>query len=604
MDKIRILLYSSNQLNKKGFVSMKLVFIFILLSLNVFANGFDKLIEIKVNMPAVAINALLKNAQSGTLFEFQSGEYNLGTKGVVLNKNYIALRAAKDANVVFKNTLITFKNISEFKIKNIHFSGNSAIVFKNVRDFDLSYLAFQSSALGVYNNSYGSITHTQFNNTVTSKYIPIYIQNQCSVRISDAKIVNNANVITVIADNSNLMLLNTQINSSLNIALGGNNNAKIIVNRSVFNGITPQKSGSHRAIDLEKSSQIIVENSKFNNFFIDIFATYNSIIKLQNNKFENSQYGVFVRDNTDAIIKNCSFVNLFDGVYLEKNSYIESQLNLFTNNDYGIWVGKYSGINIKQDQFQAIKKMGITIKDGCAANIEKVKYKKGHTYCKAEKHSKIYAINNLYYHSLQYADISLIGIGDPQVKKSPILMDAKKTNISTSVFEKIKPIKIDFTLSADLLKGYTTSHIKFWNSNGEEELIEKGSYMILNPIAHKIIEPKEYRGVYLANIPKLVMSKEERNISITPIIDFKNVLSKKYISFDITSNAVINSIQFDGEDIDILYYTLNGYTTVKRRIRKEGKYPLVLKGKDFIIKYECDVMNNQAYCNVSKKRKF
>jgi len=554
-----------------------LIMIFIIGMLH--AKGFTRLTVIKPTMPSQAITNLLVNAQDGTVFEFESGMYtNIGNNINIENKHYIALRAAKDANVTFQNSIISLKNTEYLKIKGIDFKNNSAIVLSHTNNFVLNHLYFYNSAISIVDGSMGLIHKCNFNEDEKNMRTPIYIKNDCNVLMRNLKVTNNSKLYTIqVRDESSARILNSEINASKSLGVLDYNYSKMIILNTHFDGLSNVKDNYHYAVEIEKNSQLSASHNIFQNWEVDIW-TSNSILQIVNNKFLDSDIGIYAKKNSDLLLQYNTFDKLWAGVQLHR-SFAHSTSNLFSNSTYGIMDEKFSSIEIKKDFFKNITKIGIDILNTAAAYIYEVKHRNCKLFGYAAEYSRIY--------SKSYSDISLPGIGDPQVMEFPIFQLARyAVKGRRFIRRRFSPINIDFSLSAHLLKGYTKNPIKFWNKDGEQEIVNKNTYMIFDKVTNKIVKPDEYKGVELKSNPELAIKKEQRKIVVSPKITTKG--NKRYISFRIVSNGVLKSLKFDNVDMNILSYDPSSYTTSERRIRnKKSVYPLIIEGNNYALNYEC-----------------
>jgi len=575
---------------------LRYILLVFVLIVSLHAEGFKRVVLINPTMPTQTIATMLSNAKDGTVFEFKGGEYSFNNKVIVENKNSIAIRASKGENVIFKDNLLFFQNTTVLKIQGIHFENNSGIVLGKVDKFYFTDLSFYNSAISI-NGSKGFINKSYFKTKNGAKWTSLYITNSSIVKLEELDIENDSNVYTIdVLNKSKVALLNSKIISLKTIGLLDGNNSKVIVENSTFDGVTPQsnykKYPFQRALDVDSDSQLIAVGNTFRNYDKDIFLSH-SIALIGDNNFINSKFGVSAFKFSNITIKNNKFTSNNISLYLN-SSYVGSSNNIFDNSKVGISAYNYARINIENDEFNNIpRSKSIIVSKYSAINLGRVTGSavKNNEYGEVSKNSKIYS-------RYGYTWISLPGIGDPQVQNNPIDFTVGKVDFSGVDFSEIKSIQINFSLSAHLLKGYTQEAIEFWNNEGENELIEKNTYVIFDLDTNRIIEPLEYRGVQLKNIPQLSFTKSQRKIELNPIVITKD--NKKYISFVIKSNFVLKDIIFNNLPLDILVYKPKSYTTASTRIR-ELHYPLLINGDDFTLKYECSIVANQAECKQEVK---
>jgi hypothetical protein len=563
------------------------------MSLSLFGSGFTQLVVLKPTMPQKLIKSMLENAKDGTVFEFQSGKYKLLQDINLTTKSDIALRAREDVNVTLIDTVISFNKCKNIKIENLSLVSSSRVLLNEVDKFNINKMKVYNSGFDIRFKSQGSIKNSEFTADDTAKYNPIYIKSKSIVLLDSIKLNSSTKkLFAIYSENSSFELLNSNIVSIYSIgmhAIASN----IFVHHNHFNGISTGKIGLHRAINLENKSQAYITENNFKNFFIDVLLFDSSIAQIYKNNFFHSSWGVVIQKKTESEILQ----NKFSGVnfpILLNNSKANISANQYKDYKVGIELRNYSAANIEKENFQDKNDKSIVIRSTSSANLKDIEYIK-HTYCMAEKESKIYSFN-------KYRRINLPGIGDPQVQEKPIAISVKPVSFDTHIFGKIKlkeKLNIDFSLSDKLLKGYTTNSITFYNEEGEEEIIYKDTYIIFDSYTHKIIEPKEYRGVILKKTPSLTINQAQRKIIPKASIWLKN--KKRYIVFYIISNIQIKKIIFDTKPIEMHYYTLNGYQTIKRRVRKDDLYPLILKNDDITLKYECRVIGTYVSCNAVKK---
>ena len=365
---------------------MKYLIIGLLLSVSMWANGFTKFKVIHSGTETNVIKQLLEHAENGTVFEFESGQYSLGYDINIANKKNIALIGAMEANVYFKNSIVTFLESSKIVLKNITLVNNSAFVLRNVVDFDISKSTVNNSQIMMFSDSRGIIRN-----------IDVYMDNKTN-------------------------------NNTIEIHTG----AKVIIN------------------------QVKIKN---------------------NNKYRSA---IFFDDQRNVKITN---------------------------------TGNF--------------------------------------------------------------DIQ-----------------------GNSSFNNIHPVNILF-LTEGCLKGYLKTAIIFTDSDGYDEEIEKGTYLIFDNATHKIIEPEEYNGLELKTSPQLYISKVQRKIVLKSNLLTKN--KKKYVSLKIKSNAVISNVKLNNTKLRVIEQTFYGYVTSFRQVKDDRNYSLVIEGKDFTEIYNCNIKNNNFICSKQNK---
>ncbi len=163
-----------------------------------------------------------------------------------------------------------------------------------------------------------------------------------------------------------------------------------------------------------------------------------------------------------------------------------------------------------------------------------------------------------------------------------------------------------------LIKGYLQEDLDVNIIDGEdsyEDTISKDTFMVINRKDFQIIEPKEFDLLKLTKIPSLGYHPQQREINLTPIFQ----RNKNLLSFKLNSKVILKELVFDKRRVEILTKEvrisetniskkhLNYYQSGKKKIRNFSKiYPLILKGKNFQISYECKFDKDK---NVSCKQK-
>jgi len=244
------------------------------------------------------------------------------------------------------------------------------------------------------------------------------------------------------------------------------------------------------------------------------------------------------------------------------------------------------------------------------ANIINTHYNSKRSYCGwAHKKSLVYLSNNDH-------GFSLPGWGDPQVSKSKLPIEVKQFDDFTKIFDNIKPLYINDsklinvdkkkekpkdTISTNILKGFLEEDIIVENSDGDEEELEKGTYIVYDKDTKKLIEPKEYKGIELDEEPTVSATSDKRSIIVHPSI--KNKRGKYFVYFEIDSNVNIGTILFNEKKLKIKERTTKSYFTKGRRIKDlYAAYPLELVGEGFELHYECRFSgSSQVHCETKEK---
>jgi len=571
----------------------------LLLSLSLFAGEFTKLTIIKPNMPISLIRTMIESAEDGTVIEFQGGKYNFSTSLVIQSKNDIALRGEKNSEVILNGLIITFNNINTLNISHLILQNNSVFVLKNIQKFDLGLLNLNNSQIGIYKKSLGIVHDSTMSLDKNAISASFYMDNTNSTVIENVTFDNHSLThSSIYSKNSSFIVKNSKLVSEFYISILSVN-SKVFLYNNIFNGKYPQAQGFHRAVDIEKSSQLIASNNSFSNYYIDLYAS-KALLQITNNKFHSSTSAIFLSNNNQGTLDRNIFSSNVKAIQLAKRgNTVEISNSSFIGNDYGISILSYSEADTYSNTFRDSKKMAIVVADNAAINIVNPRYTtKSPYYCYAAKHSKIYVADG-------YSDVRLDGLGDPQVQDSAIYLYIKKVDFSTFKFNNIKKLNnIPFYLSSKLIKGYLQEPIIINNNYGNKDKINVGTYIIFDKATSTLIVAGKELGKHIENIPHLAVKSTQRSIEITPIIDIIN--TERYISFLIKSNIVLNQITFDNSPLQIKYMTIDGYKTLRRNIKniKVKTYKLTIGDNNFILHYNCNIFKTHVKCILKKKLKF
>ena len=571
-------------------------FVTILLSLNLFAGEFTKLTVITPDMPIPLIKSMIEGVENGTVIEFQGGEYNFKNPLVIQSKKDIALRGEKNSEVVLNGLIITFNDVNTLKTLHLTLQNNSAFVLNNTQKFDLGLLNVQNSQIDLYQKSIGIIHDAQMSLDKNASWHSVYMDGNNSTVIDNVTFKNSSEKLaSIYSKNNSFEVKSSKLISKFFVSILAVH-SKVFLHENTFDGKYYQKY-FHRAVDIEEDSQLIANKNVFSNYYVDVWAS-KSLLKIEDNKFSNSVYSIFLFDNNQGELYKNIFSSNIKAVFFSKSGntiYIED--SIFIENEVGIDVSDSSEASISNNRFEntrqtSSKVKNIIVRDFAAANIANIKHSQS-TYCYAAKHSKIYVYNG-------YSGVSLEGLGDPQVQDSSIYFYTKEMKFSPSVFEQVKRLSnIPFYLSSQLLKGYLQKPIIIYDEYGNEDKINVGTYIIFDSITNMLVQPKEYFGQKLKEVPNLKIRSSQRKIELLP--SMKNINSKKYITFDIKSNIVLEKIVFDNSPLQRKYMTVDGYKSLSRRVKSDGQYGLELQSADFSLFYRCEIKDLNVSCYPKNK---
>lgn len=547
---------------------MKYLIIFLLLCLSLWGDGFNKLVIITQDLTSSNIKHILEDAQNGTVFRFQKGKYTFENNITIKNKTDIALISTKEEKTLINGNII-FENISNLKIENLIIK-KSQLQLTNTHNFNILSSTLIDTPIQIIKDSQGIIKNIKI-------------------------IINKRNIPSIFVSNSSLYFTENSI-----IGMGlKSTNSKVEIIRNKFSGTK-----NRYALSLYQSSASIEKNDIEHDYFYGIFIN-SSLTILDQNTIKQVAIAISV-NHSKAIVNNNILVNLKAHNEVVKKA-IDNPGKTASAGLIGYifpWIGagEIAYAVVANDAYAN----GIRINDSSIANILNNRYSSDGKYCGyASKKSLVYLKNN-------DKGFELPGWGDSQVSNAEIPIDIEVINKLNTEYSSLnllqinqKDLKIqrshktvDYT-KHQLLKGYLVNSYIFSN-NGKEESIEKGTYVIIDKNEKNIIEPIEYKNIKISKIPNLVINATQRKLNILSFLTNEN--SRSYISFEINTNTNLKDILFDGIPLKIKNYQVQNYRTVKRRVRDNYTYPLIINGNDFSLRYSCRIEYGIIKCEEKKKK--
>jgi len=557
----------------------------------------------------------INNAKDGTVIKLLNGQYDFKGKVILINdKKNIEIYGENSYKTVLNNlAMFSFLNSKNIGLKNCTLNKCGTIAFTSNNNFLIKDVKFHLTG-AKFLGSQGEISYF-FSDNGSSDHKLLFYGSSVIVKGSD---IHNQSI--GLFNNSELFILNSKF-SNINNSLIQSGNSKLYLYKNNFLNKDLHKNNLTFVLSSDKSTLIAEDNSIENNEY-GIVVKNNSNAYIIHNNFLNNNKSINIFHSTATIINNK--IDKGNGIQPIGINLVDSKTSISGNNlKYvfnGIELSSRSEANIYNNRF------GFLLRD-YYSKVDSSKYYVGmpvyvfknslanmfnnisldyesYYFSYVDKTSKAYSNNNNKNSNTQGSSNanSKLPISVEKLNTS-FLDNTKKIIYKNPEYDKLTLIKPKKKKST-IVKGYLVDDIIVTVKDGEESYedeISKDTYMEFNLNTHKIIKPKEYKGIELDEKPPLKIDAKQRKIDILP--KRKTVHSKYLAYFQITSNTDISKVLFDGKELKFSQSN-NTFITKKRRIKDFSKeYDLLLSNDTFSLLYKCSFDNNKNFTCVQQPKK-
>jgi len=479
-------------------MKLKVLILTLLLTVTLFSKEikFTNIFQINKQMSSDEITKAIINLPNNSIVLWKSGVYDVDYLSLE-NKKNIRFDFEKDVTLVSRAIYIKSSDnirFSDFNYSNskasdyyVHIEDSSNIAFYRIR-FQTKTLV--QNGIQVKNSKNIVLGALTLKKGIEGNHISI---EDSKVFVSECKLYKDYNnsYALVYMKNSDVEIQNSDLSSKYNHAIYVEN-SRGIIQYNKFNGLLREKSKDYlTAIFLWKSNAFQVNNNQID-YYIGGIELLNSSALIKSNIITNANIGILL-DKSKAIIESNSLKNINNNYYIKKNGTSFIYRGLLVRNDSTADITHNSFYNIKMEDGIIFDKdgIGVLIGDKAIVNLD----------------------NNT------FKDTEQNIIGDAKNKSLPkISINTNHEEFDFSEIIALIDAKVDFqalkVLNPSIVSGELINDLVVNNT-----IIEANEYMKIDKNLKMICFPREYKGLFVKEMPKLKSGDYKLNIKSKVVTD-------------------------------------------------------------------------------------